>query len=265
MISKLERFLGRFAVPNLTLIIIAGQVAFFVAAFQDKGILERIALTPQLVLNGEVYRLLSFLFMPPPQIAPIWSFCYWYLFYLMGTSLEHYWGTYRYNAFWFIGYVATVGSGFLTPDIYVSNWFLQGTVFLAFAFLNPNFELRIMFILPVKIKWLALLTWIGFALGFVSGDWGTRLTITSAVANFLIFFGAEILWRMKHGHRHMVGQAKRFAVRPPEYLHKCEVCGITDKTNPQMDFRYCSRCAGDLCYCSDHIRSHEHIETLQSE
>jgi len=264
VISRLERTLGRFAIPNLTLFIIVGQVAVFVAMQQDARILERIALVPGSVLAGEVYRLLSFLVMPPVT-APIWAFFFWYLFYLMGTALEGYWGTIRYNLFWLIGYVATVGTGFITPDAVVSNWFLQGTVFLAFAYLNPNFELRVMFILPVKIKWFALLTWIGFVLGFVSGGWSERLTIGSAVANFLVFFGADIWARAKHGQRHMTGQAKRFAVRPAAFIHKCHVCGMTEKTNPGMDFRYCSKCSGDLCYCTDHIRSHEHINDGQSE
>lgn len=257
MISRLERMLGRFAVPNLTLFVIVGQVAAFVAIESDIGVLERLALVPQKVLSGEVYRLLSFLVIPP-KTAPIWAFFFWYLFYLMGTALEGYWGTFKYNLFWLIGYVATVGTGFITPDSSVSNGFLEGTVFLAFAYLNPDFELRVMFILPVRIKWFALLAWVGIVLGFVSGDRSERLTIGAAVANFFVFFGPDIWARVKHGQRNMAGQAKRFAARPSPFTHKCDVCGMTDKTNPQMDFRYCSKCAGDLCYCSDHIRSHEH-------
>ena len=258
VISKLERILGRFAVPNLTLFVIAGQVAIFVGMQADPALLSRVELVPQKILDGEVYRLLSFLVVPP-DTYPIWAFFFWYLFYLMGTSLEAFWGTFKYNLFWLIGYVATVAVGFLTPEIPVSNWFLQGTVFLAFAYLNPNFELCLMFILPVKIKWFALLTWIGFVLTFVSGDWSTRLSVAAAVANFFVFFGSSILWRAKLGQRHMAGQAKRFAVRPPSFNHKCETCGITDASHPKMDFRYCSQCTADQCYCSDHIRSHEHI------
>ncbi|APZ95223.1 hypothetical protein [Fuerstiella marisgermanici] len=258
MISRLERKFGRFAVPNLTLILIVGQVAAFVLGQRDPQIWERLVLVPSKVLDGEVYRLVSFLILPPGT-ALLWAFFFWYLFYLMGTALEQYWGTFRFNVFLLIGYVATVAASFISPEAPAGNGFLQGSVFLAFAYLNPNFELMLAFILPVKIKWFALLTWAFFVLTIVFGDWPERLSAMAGTLNFFLFFGSEIFGRARSGQRFMASQAKRFGQKPPEFFHKCYSCGLTDADDPSMDFRYCSKCSGDLCYCSEHLRSHEHV------
>jgi hypothetical protein len=257
VLNELERKFGRFAVPNVTLILIIGQVLMFVAAQSQPAILGNMVLIPSKVMDGEIHRLLTFMIMPPGDHL-LWAFFFWYLFYLMGTALELFWGTFRYNVFLLIGYVATVATAFITPDQPVTNIFLKGTVFLAFAYLNPNFELRLMFILPVKIKWMAIFAWIMYFLGFVSGPLSVKLTIAASVLNFFVFFGKDVLYRMKSGQRQMAGQARRFSEKPPEYFHKCEVCGITDKTDPKMDFRYCSQCTSNYGYCTDHIRNHEH-------
>jgi len=259
VIRFLERWFGRFAVPNVTLILICGQIVTWMATQQNPQLMEKMLLIPAKVLDGEVFRVLSFALMPPCD-SPIWAFFFWYLFYIMGTALEAYWGTFRYNVFLLIGYVATVAASFVNPDGVVTNWFIEGTVFLAFAYLNPNFILHLFFILPVRIKWLAMFTWIGFGAIFIYGTWSTRLGIAASVLNFFVFFGGDIWYRIAHGQRHMLGQAKRFAVnRPPDYFHKCAVCGITDTSHPQTEFRYCSQCSGDLGYCPDHLRGHDHV------
>jgi Pyruvate/2-oxoacid:ferredoxin oxidoreductase delta subunit len=144
--------------------------------------------------------------------------------------------------------------------------FLAGSVFLAFAFLNPEFEMLLFFILPVKIKWLALLTWIGYGYKLAVGSWPTRLMVLAAIGNFLVFFAGDIVQRIRTGRRRMSHQAKVFAATPDEKepRHRCHVCGKTDLTNPLLDFRYCSKCAGDQCYCPEHIFNHVHV-TLDDE
>src|ERR1043165_464844 len=103
--------------------------------------------------------------VPIPQPDEIWTWFFlafgWYLFYLMGSALEAYWGVFRYNVYLFVSYVLLVGLAFLTPAAPVTNMFILGSVFLAFAYLNPDFEMILFFILPVKIKWLAFISTAG--------------------------------------------------------------------------------------------------------
>ncbi len=260
LLPKLERHLGRFAIPNLSLYLVIGQVLFWALALMDGFDLGRIALLPVAVLGGEVWRLATFVLVPP-NAHPVFIAFAWYLFYIMGTALEHSWGAFRYNAFLGAGWLLTVAVAFLNPLSYASNLFLAGSVFLAFAWLNPDFELMILFILPVKIKWLALIQWLGYGFVLIFGPWHARLPVLAATGNFLLFFAGDIVSRIRTGRRRMEFQAKVFATAPDgnEPRHRCRVCGKTDATNPQMDFRYCSKCAGNQCYCPDHIFNHEHV------
>ena len=260
LIDKLERRLGRFAVPNVTQAIILGQMVSYVLALSNPHFRNGISLVPALVLQGEVWRLVTFIFDPPDTNILFAAFG-WYMFFLMGTALEGQWGAFRYNLYLLIGYLATLAAVFLIPGARpeeANNIFLAGSVFLAFAYFYPDFQIYIFFILPVKIKYLAWLTWAGYLLALADGDWSTRATVLAAVANFLIFFGRDILQRMRSGQRRME-QARRQLATPKRVIHKCAICGATEKTHPQMDFRYCSKCAGSYEYCADHLRDHVHI------
>jgi hypothetical protein len=263
LLDPLERRFGRYALPNISLWIVAGQFLVLMLALIGKADLNDFVLLPAQVREGEWWRLISFVFMPPPpgMFGYMLVAFAWYLFFLMGSALEGYWGVFHYNAFLFIGYALTVAVSFITPEMPATNSFIAGSVFLAFAYLNPEFELMIFFILPVKIRWLALLTWIGYALACFFGGWSVRLMVFASVGNFLLFFGRDIVLTMGYRRRKMQTQAKKFARASdaPEPRHQCHVCGKTDLTHPQLDFRYCSKCAGDQCYCPEHIHAHEHV------
>ncbi|MGA2445414.1 MAG: hypothetical protein ABSG50_08335 [Opitutaceae bacterium] len=265
LLSKLERFLGRFAIPNLSLYLVIGQVLFWGLALMIGFNLERIALLPVAVFAGEVWRLATFLFLPPSMSADTLSIVFmafaWYIFYLMGSALEHYWGEFRYNAFIGLGWLLTAAVAFITPRVYATNLFLAGSVFLAFAYLNPDFTLMIFFILPVRIKWLALFQWLVYGYMLVVGPWSARLMVLAATGNFLVFFARDILQQLRTGRWRMAHQARVFAASQDEHeaRHRCRVCGKTDLSHPQLDFRYCSKCAGNQCYCPEHIFNHEHV------
>lgn len=258
-LNRLERALGRYAIPNLPLYFVMGQVAFWALSqpFLGNFDLERIALLPVAARQGEFWRLGSFLLLPPSS-HPVFLAFVWYLFYLMGSALEGYWGVFRFNLFLLLGWVLTVAVAFLSPGSYTTNLFLGGSVFLAFAFLNPDFEMLIFFILPVKIKWLALLSVAVGAYQFVVGGLSVKLQIVGPVVTFILFFGADILRTIRHGQRTAARRAER-AAEAAEPRHVCFVCGKSDLTHPQIDFRYCSKCAGDQCYCPEHIQNHAHV------
>jgi hypothetical protein len=254
-LDKLERKLGRIAITNVSLYLVMGQGLIFLFSYAGKLDVTRAMLIPALVLEGEWWRLLTFLFIPPSW-SLIFIFFALYLFYLMGSALENHWGAFRYNLFLLVGCVLTVAAAFLTPYQAATNVFIGGSVFLAFAFLFPDFQLYIFFILPVKIKWLALITWIGYGWQLITGGWQTRFLVLASIGNFLLFFGKDIALRMRYGGRKMASQARDIA-RSREPFHRCTSCGKTDLSHPDMEFRYCPECGG-LGYCMEHIGNHEH-------
>jgi hypothetical protein len=263
LLDSLERKLGRFAVSNVTLYLVVGQTVLYVMqAVGASAVGSKAALIPALVLKGEVWRLFTFIFQPPAS-SPIFIFFALYFFYMMGTALEHYWGAFRYNVFLLIGYAATVAVSFLTPGSPASVTFIGGSVFLAFAAVNPEFQILLFFILPVRIKWLALLTWIGYGYTVLTGSWSSRFLIAASLLNFFIFFGRDILFRMKSGKARMERAAKAMAEKDRP-MHTCVVCGATDKSHPEKSFRYCGECAGTACYCMEHLAGHAHIRAADS-
>lgn len=270
LFRRLERALSPYAVPHMTVVLIASQVVTFAMtlAGNGDGLLERLVLVPALVMEGEVWRLITFLTLPPMvgmgMFRLLFTFFAWYLFYLMGTALEHYWGVFRYNIYLLIWYVATVAVAFVVPETSTTNVYLYTSVFLAFAYLFPDFQMLLMFILPVKIKWLALLTWFGLSFGFFGSALPGKLAILASVLNYWVFFAAELVARLRSPRQRAVGAAMKArhtrAGAKAAYHHRCTVCGKTDQSDPQEDFRYCSKCAGQHAYCSEHLRDHPHIE-----
>lgn len=249
--NRLERIFGRLAIPNLPLILVLGQVFFWGASMLGQFNLENIALRPASVMAGEYWRLVSFLWLPPPY-HPVFLAFAWYLFWMMGSALEQHWGVFRFNLFLFTGWVLTVAVSFLVPNAYTTNVYLAGSVFLAFAVLNPDFVLMLFFILPVKIKWLALLQAALYGYQVLVGSWPAKLAVLASVGNFLLFFSGEFVQRLRTGRRRMEHQARVEAARAAaerEPRHRCVVCGKNDLTHPMEDFRYSD---DDQCYCSEH-------------
>jgi len=259
LIDLLDKKIGRYAIPNLTIYLIAGQSFFYLMYLTGK--LERSAtyLTADLLMSGEWWRIFTLPF-DPPQSGPIFTLFAWYFFYMLGSTLEEHWGAFRYNAYLFFGCLITLAASFLVPEYAVSNAFLAGSVFLAFATLFPEYQILLFFVLPVKIKWLALLTWLGYAYQFLFGDWATRFMVLAATANYLVFFARDIVLNIRYGRRQLVKKVVRMPQKEQALSHRCKTCGITDQTHPDMDFRYCPKCNGQHGYCREHIFSHEHVK-----
>ena len=257
ILDTLQRRFGRFTIPHVTEGLIACQVLAYLFQSSNPAYLENIRLVPNRVLEGQLWRLVTFL-CEIPSMYLVFAIFFWYLFYLMGTALENTWGTFRYNVYLLVGWLATVAVSFLQPSEPASIIFLQGSVFLAFAYLYPDFQLLLFFLLPVKVKWLALLQGCFYLYLIVFGPLLVKVLTAASVCNFILFFWHDILLRMRSGRHTMAHQAEtiRQANTP---RHICVVCGVTNLSDPKMSFRYCSKCAGSPCYCAEHIHGHEHI------
>lgn len=261
MLARLERKLRWLAIPHLTLYLVAGQALVYVLMIARPELIDQLLLIPSRVAQGEIWRLVLFLFIPPTvstdPVNMIFLFFGLYLFYLMGTALENHWGSFHYTLYILIAYLATISVVWVQLNSAATNMFIGGSVFLAFAFLYPDFVLYLFFILPVKIKWLALITWIGYGVALWLGDWLTRAMVLAATLNFLLFFGRDLIQKARHGRRRMKAQAAS-AAQEDEPFHRCVICQRTERSDPKLEFRYCPECAGAPCYCMDHIHQHEH-------
>ena len=264
MLDQLERRLGRFTIPHVTLYLIIGQVFVTLTAMLQLLDVTLLPLVPQAVLNGEPWRVITFMFLPPPvggrfslMLLPF----AWWLLYLMGGALEDHWGALRYNLYLLTGFLITVAAAFVTPGFPATNYYLMIGISLAFAWLNPNFELMLFFILPLKMKWLAVISLAFMTRDFFLGSLATRLQIAATLLTFVLFFGRSMAEVIRYRRRTMAVQSQRAEEEKngPQPRHVCRICGKTDVTNPEMDFRYCSKCAGDECYCPEHIANHEHV------
>lgn len=190
--NKLERKYRKYAVSNLIFYIIALNAMVFILSLVSPGspVVDLLVLYPDRVLQGEIWRLLTYIFIPPTD-SPIWIIFVLYLYYLVGTGLEQAWGAFRFNLYYILGMAGTTLAAFITGAGYTGTY-LNLSLFLAFAHLYPNFEVMLFLILPVKVKYMAWLNWalMGFTLIFHALPY--KIAAVAAVLNFFVFFGPDI-------------------------------------------------------------------------
>lgn len=262
-LNKLERKFGNLYIRNLMLIIVLGNaVIYFITMINGNNeLISNIVLDSSKVLNGEVWRLITFIFVPESTSA-FWVIFTLYFYYLAGAGLEEEWGGFKFNAYYLIGMLASIIIAFLTGKT-VTGSYVNLSLFLAFAKIYPNFQLLLFFIIPIKVKYIAIFNWIMIGISVLSAIFSKSLNgviiALIPVVNYLIFFGKSIFTGTKSSamnyHRKQKFKSK---IREAEFIHKCVVCGITEKDNTNMEFRYCSKCSGKKCYCINHIKNHEH-------
>ncbi len=247
LLDKMEKRFGFLAVQNLTLYLVAGQVLTFamMALRNDEfAILRHMVFYFDAFASGEVWRVVSFLLIPP-RVSWFWIAFAWIVFYLMGTSLEGKWGAFRYNLYLLTAVVGVVIAGAFFPTVAVTNQYIAYSVTFGFAYLFPNFELRLFFILPVKMKWLALAIGGLLLLQAMASPLPIRFFIVGSLINFPLFFGLDIFRSLKARKRvaEMKEAKRKFEEQP---FHVCVKCGATDLSAPERDFRY----DGDGALCS---------------
>jgi len=277
-----------FGIQRLMLyVVIISAVVFLI---RGAGLDHFIRFIPSAIMRGEIWRLISWVFIPTGGGAAGFGILFTaialYISYMIGTTLEREWGTPKFNVYYFLGIVLHIVYALTIWLIWgitvsLSPIFLNLSLFLAFAVLFPDFTFRLFFIIPIKVKWLALLSAGIYAFSIISGIF-TALTTGPllsglftaffpliAVLNFLIICWSDLVALTRPikarnapqvvNFRQAAKKAKKDLADKP-YRHKCAVCGKTDTEFPNTEFRYCSQCDGYHCFCNEHINNHIHFE-----
>ncbi|MGM9606225.1 MAG: rhomboid family intramembrane serine protease [Oscillospiraceae bacterium] len=269
--SLLDRFCRkhpRFGIPRLmNYIVIGTALVYLLDLFSAYAFSDLICFSVSKILHGQVWRLVTFVFVPL-SYKPITLILSLYFYWMIGTTLEREWGSARFTVYYLIGVVLNALLGFVIGGATMS--YVNLSMFFAFATLYPDARFLLLFFIPVKAKWMAWLDAAFFALSvlnyLVRGQFLLALIPIIAILNYLLFFSSDIA-RLFRRFKHKTDprtinfkKAQKKAKETKGYLHKCAVCGITDADDPNMEFRYCSKCNGYYCYCMNHINNHVHIE-----
>lgn len=254
----MERRFGHLLPNSIALWLVILQTAayaldHFSVARGGASLIEKMVLVPAWFLDGEYWRLFTFIFVPPVGWNFLFVLIFLLAFYYFGSVVEQYLGSFKFAVYLLIGYSLTAAVGFLEPESLVPSHYVETSVFLAFAAIAPEAVIYIYFIIPAKARYLAWFTWALFGFVVVVGDWHQRLIIIAAVVNYLFFFGIKWMKGLKQQQRQQQFQKK---VATSKLLHECKVCGLTSDMAPRTTFRYCSNCEGQCCYCPDHIKDH---------
>jgi membrane associated rhomboid family serine protease len=192
-LDKLERRFGNWAIPQFALFIVLANALIYVLSQIRPDFVYQLTLDPEAIRQGrEYWRIVTFLFVPPP-LGLLWMMLWLFVFYQFAQALEQEWGEFRFCLFYVIGALATIIAALCMGET-LSNLPLNTTVFLAFATLFPNLELLLFFIIPIKVKYLAIFTWVGLLWSFIVGNMVTRVAILASLVNYLMFFGPG-LWQ----------------------------------------------------------------------
>ena len=289
--NGLRRKLEKYAIPNLTLyLIICYGIGYLMQYLVPAGY-QYLMLDPFLVLKGQVWRLVTWILIPPDSSNIFFVLITLYLYYSLGGLLERIWGTYKYNVYLFSGLLFTILGAFVLcgysvlmgaqPTIYTglyllnngsavyfgqfSTYYINMSIFLACAASIPDVQVLLMFIFPIKVKWLGIVYGIILLVNCIQGGIATWIVVIFSLLNFLVFF-----LRSK-GKMHMsVGQIKRQQEFHQKMRsagqtkgitrHKCAICGRTELDGDDLEFRFCSKCNGNYEYCQYHLFTHEHVK-----
>lgn len=265
--NKLERKFGKYAIHNLMYYIIILYGIGMVLDLVAPGIyVIYLSLNAEAILHGQVWRIVTFLIQGPSQNI-LFGIIALYLYYSIGTNLENQWGAFRFNMYFFVGVIGHVLAAIIVYVITgvsypLNTYYLNFSLFFAFAAMYPNLQFLLFFIIPVKAKWLAWLNGAYFAYMFIIGSVPTKICIVLSLANFLIFFFATRNYkRISPQEIHRKQVYKRAVSRPKGVTkHKCAICGRTEDDGEDLEFRFCSKCDGNYEYCQDHLFTHQHIK-----
>lgn len=289
--NGLRRKLEKYAIPNLTLYLIICYGIGYLMQFLVPAGYQYLMLDPFLVLKGQVWRLVTWILIPPDSSNIFFVLITLYLYYSLGGLLERIWGTYKYNVYLFSGLLFTILGAFVLcgysvlmgaqPTMYTglyllnngsavyfgqfSTYYINMSIFLACAASIPDVQVLLMFIFPIKVKWLGIVYGIILLVNCIQGGIATWIVVIFSLLNFLVFFlrskgkmhlSVGQIKRQQEFHQKMrsAGQTKGIT------RHKCAICGRTELDGDDLEFRFCSKCNGNYEYCQYHLFTHEHVK-----
>lgn len=193
LLDKWNRKFGRFAIHRLMTVIVCGMAVLaildiYLSAAKDVSLIPYLIFDRDAIFSGQVWRILSFLLIPP-ESSPVLMVLALYFYWLIGNGLESQWGAFRFNVFYFCGVIGSILAGLITG--YATNGFLNLSLFLAFALIYPDYEVLLFFVLPVKVKFLAILDALLLAAILVFSGWRMKVALLIAIGNLFLFFWRE--------------------------------------------------------------------------
>ncbi|HIW22081.1 MAG TPA: hypothetical protein H9887_08710 [Candidatus Dorea intestinavium] len=288
-LDKLEKKFGRYAINNLMFYIVILYALGFVLHFINPNFyFNWLSLNPEAILRGQVWRIFTFI-IQPPSYSVFWVLIALYMCYLIGSNIEAVWGSFKFNIYFYSGVLFNIIAGFITyfitgTTIYseaLGTTYISLSMFFVFASLFPETQFLLFFVIPVKVKWLAVFQGViygysvlqAFMPAYGGSIYGIQykanaLAIVVSLLNFFIYFMGS-----RHMKKYRPSQLKRkrsfeqkakSAASTNHYeggaKHKCAVCGKTELDDPNLEFRYCSKCHGNYEYCQEHLFTHKHVE-----
>ena len=291
LLNKLEKKFGKYAIKNLMYYVILLYALGFVILLVNPDIYSNLlSLNAPAILSGQIWRIFTYIIYPPTgSLFTILISLYFY--YTVGTLLERQWGTFRFNLYFFTGVLLHAAAAIFIYLVWgmvleMGTYYLNLSMFFAFAAMFPEMQVLFMWLIPIKMKWLAYIDGIYFAVTIVAGFmseylsgemilrlYGFGIIANKAYAvmalvsllNFLIYASTfrsvqrmsprEVYRRKAFEQKMAQAQAQKNMPR-----HRCAVCGRTEKDDPNLEFRYCSKCEGNYEYCQDHLFTHEHVK-----
>lgn len=270
---------------------------YLIELIDRSGVLiQYLTLDPYAILHGQIWRLITWVLIPPPTGNIFFLLIMMYFYCSIGTTLERTWGTYRYNVYLFSGMLFTIAGSFLlmgyqylfhgdilvvsgaaqsyfqAVSFYFSTYYINMSIFLAFAATFPDVQVLLMFIIPIKVKWLGVIyaVMLAFDFLFISAETvieklfaaGSRFAIAASLLNFVVFFiRSRNMMHLNPKQIHRRQEFKRDVRRNTGVTkHKCAICGRTEVDSPELQFRFCSKCDGNYEYCEEHLYTHTHVK-----
>lgn len=284
--SSFEKKFGKYAVRNLPAVMIGCYAVGYVMQLITPFIAEFLSLDPYAVLHGQIWRLVTWVLIPPSESNIFFMLIMLYFYYSIGTTLERTWGTWRFNVYIFEGILFTIAGAFLmmgylmvfgqdviayygsmemcfrNGSLFFSTYYINMSIFLGFAATFPDVSVLLMFIIPIKVKWLGILYAVMLVFSFLQGGIFIKFAIGASLFNFVVFFlTSRNMMHLNPKQIHRRQEFKRDIRRSSGITkHKCAICGRTEVDSPEMQFRFCSKCDGNYEYCEEHLYTHTHVK-----